>query len=358
MGLIMLILIGAAPTAYALNRTLPDASAPGFEVAAAKAQTAFAAHADAPAAAITVDQARGIVGDGLRTQKLATPQVYGALGVLAGDIGTQVKAYGSIKHVPAAATPNLRNDMYLAGDATRLLMKGKSSAFSKPEAADLKAFQGGLEHGTRFIPTWVKVGVAIALGLGTMVGWKRIVVTVGEKIGKTWTPDLRARLQPRPNWSPRSPHHAGRPVQVAGLDHPHPVQRRGGHHGRQRVGLAAPHPDQHRAGPGFGPCRRRSSWPARSTSSCGTSSRVDRHKHRLHRSGALSKTGAPPTFGRQAVIGIGRDGRGSEARMRRSWRLAAVIAFLGLAASARADDSFRMPQRPPRPGPRTPSSPT
>src|SRR6201999_3348268 len=39
--------------------------------------------------------------------------------------------------------------------------------------------------GTRFIPTWVKIAVALALGLGTMVGWKRIVVTVGEKIGKT-----------------------------------------------------------------------------------------------------------------------------------------------------------------------------
>src|SRR5262249_19255082 len=37
---------------------------------------------------------------------------------------------------------------------------------------------------TRFIPLWVKVAVALALGLGTMVGWKRIVVTVGEKIGK------------------------------------------------------------------------------------------------------------------------------------------------------------------------------
>src|SRR6476661_6029413 len=35
-----------------------------------------------------------------------------------------------------------------------------------------------------FIPGWVKVAVAIALGLGTMIGWKRIVVTVGEKIGK------------------------------------------------------------------------------------------------------------------------------------------------------------------------------
>jgi len=37
---------------------------------------------------------------------------------------------------------------------------------------------------TKFIPAWVKVAVAVALGLGTMIGWKRIVVTVGEKIGK------------------------------------------------------------------------------------------------------------------------------------------------------------------------------
>ncbi|MEI9983917.1 MAG: inorganic phosphate transporter [Aliidongia sp.] len=42
-----------------------------------------------------------------------------------------------------------------------------------------------MDSGTKFIPTWVKVAVALALGLGTMVGWKRIVVTVGEKIGKT-----------------------------------------------------------------------------------------------------------------------------------------------------------------------------
>lgn len=37
---------------------------------------------------------------------------------------------------------------------------------------------------TRFIPSWVKIAVAFALGIGTMIGWKRIVVTVGEKIGK------------------------------------------------------------------------------------------------------------------------------------------------------------------------------
>jgi PiT family inorganic phosphate transporter len=45
--------------------------------------------------------------------------------------------------------------------------------------------QGFLDKSTKFIPTWVKVAVALALGMGTMIGWKRIVVTVGEKIGKT-----------------------------------------------------------------------------------------------------------------------------------------------------------------------------
>src|SRR6202043_964304 len=46
-------------------------------------------------------------------------------------------------------------------------------------------FKKQIDLATKFIPTWVAVAVAIALGLGTMIGWKRIVVTVGEKIGKT-----------------------------------------------------------------------------------------------------------------------------------------------------------------------------
>jgi PiT family inorganic phosphate transporter len=56
--------------------------------------------------------------------------------------------------------------------------------FSAEESAALKNYQGRLDKATKFIPIWVKVAVALALGLGTMVGWKRIVVTVGEKIGK------------------------------------------------------------------------------------------------------------------------------------------------------------------------------
>ena len=48
----------------------------------------------------------------------------------------------------------------------------------------LTNYKRQVDKATKFIPTWVKVAVAMALGMGTMVGWKRIVVTVGEKIGK------------------------------------------------------------------------------------------------------------------------------------------------------------------------------
>jgi PiT family inorganic phosphate transporter len=183
MGLIMLILIGAAPTAYALNRTMPDNATPAFVQSAVAAQTVFAAHAKGQPAP-TPAAARKIVGDALRDKKLNQPQVFASLSALSGDIVNQVKSFGAISHVPAAQTPNLRNDMYLANDSIRLLSK-QGATLSTSETATLKSYSDGLQKGTRFIPTWVKVCVAIALGLGTMVGWKRIVVTVGERIGKT-----------------------------------------------------------------------------------------------------------------------------------------------------------------------------
>jgi PiT family inorganic phosphate transporter len=163
---------------------MPYAAMPAFVASAHGAQSVFASRA-AGAPVVAVNQARIEVGNALRTRAVDTPAVYEALQVVSGDIADQVTQYRSIKQVPAAATPNLRNDMYLVGDALRLLGKSKTAKFDKPAKATLKAFQTDLEHGTRFIPTWVKIGVAIALGLGTMVGWKRIVVTVGERIGKT-----------------------------------------------------------------------------------------------------------------------------------------------------------------------------
>jgi inorganic phosphate transporter, PiT family len=103
-----------------------------------------------------------------------------------------VKAYGDYKNVPPSQQTNVRNDMYVTSEALRLMAKsddknksaGKPTLFSDDEEKALGNYKAKVDKATKFIPVWVKVAVALALGLGTMVGWKRIVVTVGEKIGK------------------------------------------------------------------------------------------------------------------------------------------------------------------------------
>jgi PiT family inorganic phosphate transporter len=183
MGLIMLILIGVAPTAYALNRTMPDSSTPAFIQTTTAAQAVFRSRA--AGASVVPAAARGVLEQALRTKQVNAPQVYAALDVDSGDIAQELRNYGSISRVPAAATKNLRNEMYVVSDTLRLLTKDKAAALPPAAAATIKSYQGLLEKGTRYIPTWVKVSVALALGLGTMVGWQRIVITVGQKIGKT-----------------------------------------------------------------------------------------------------------------------------------------------------------------------------
>ncbi|MBV9511955.1 MAG: inorganic phosphate transporter [Caulobacteraceae bacterium] len=185
MGLIMLILIGVAPTAYALNRTMPDSSTPAFAQATQAVAPVFAAHAQGQS--VDPNQARAIVSDALRKHDVSQPQVFAALGAIAPQINQQVQTYGGVKHVPAAQTKNLRNDMYLVYDALRLATADKKKAdqaFPNGGAKAVTGYRDLLEKGTRFIPTWVKITVALALGLGTMVGWKRIVITVGTRIGK------------------------------------------------------------------------------------------------------------------------------------------------------------------------------
>ena len=181
MGLIMLILIGTVPTAYALNRALPDS-----QIAQLSANSAAASKiVEAKAAGYNIlGNPRPAVMEYVAHHKISEG-TYPSLAVLIQDIDKQVKEYGSIAKIPAEAVGNTRNDMYLADEALRNLMKDKDSDLSKEEVATLSAYKQSLDASTKFIPTWVKVSVAIALGLGTMVGWKRIVITVGEKIGKT-----------------------------------------------------------------------------------------------------------------------------------------------------------------------------
>jgi len=180
MGLIMLILIGTAPTTYALNRSLPVSYTAQFEKASAAAAQVIGHKAEGysvlgnPRPAVTVYVAQHQVNEG----------TFPSLAVLVNQIGDQVKQYGTLAKLPQDVVGNTRNDMYLASEAIRLLMKDKAAELSADEVATLNDYKKALDTGTKFIPTWVKVAVAIALGLGTMIGWRRIVVTVGEKIGK------------------------------------------------------------------------------------------------------------------------------------------------------------------------------
>lgn len=180
MGLIMLILVGTLPMAYALNRTMP-----------ADQSLQFAAVAQATQQQLLGQSAQPHVGDPRATltlylrERQPSPELVPALAALAGLIGAEVAGYGSLTHVPAEAMANVRNDMYLTSEAIRLMQKHQHGGLDAAATAQVQLFKSRIDDATRFIPLWVKVAVAIALGLGTMVGWRRIVVTVGEKIGKT-----------------------------------------------------------------------------------------------------------------------------------------------------------------------------
>jgi len=181
MGLIMLILIGTVPTAYALNRALPESQ---LQLFATTSQAASAVISQKAAGYNVLGNPRPAVTAYVSTHVL-NEGTYPSLAVLVKDISEQITKYGSIAKMPNDLVGNTRNDMYLASEAIRFLMKDKANDLSPDEIKTLNAYKGSLDEATKFIPTWVKIAVAIALGLGTMVGWKRIVVTVGEKIGKT-----------------------------------------------------------------------------------------------------------------------------------------------------------------------------
>jgi len=181
MGLIMLILIGTVPTAYALNHAVSPHDVQDFIAASEQAGHILDRYVDKNG--VLGEDARTEVTAFIRTKKIQ-PDTVLALRELVEDLNHEVGLYKEFKSVPPGQQTNVRNDMYVASEAIRLIQKNKSVPFTTDENAALANYKGKVDKATKFIPTWVKVAVALALGMGTMVGWKRIVVTVGEKIGK------------------------------------------------------------------------------------------------------------------------------------------------------------------------------
>ncbi|MGA2259665.1 MAG: inorganic phosphate transporter [Thermoguttaceae bacterium] len=132
-----------------------------------------------------------------------TARTYASIALASWMIAQELDEIPNMGTVPLDDRVDLRTDIYLVAESLDKLIHGKqrlatdtmdiadrmdkpAENLTDPETVkSLKKYKEDLDKIVKYIPTWVKFAVAIALGLGTMIGWKRIVVTVGEKIGKS-----------------------------------------------------------------------------------------------------------------------------------------------------------------------------
>jgi len=163
MGLILLVLIGFIPIHYALDTESPE-----------KAEAVLEASADVRTAYAKADQE---MPPDLKRQldfielKLAGKKSFDQL------VETDEERQAKKSDIPLRweiRTAIFKADQLMADPKLPAELK---SDLAKPR----KVFAGSIE----FVPLWVKICTALALGIGTMIGYKRIVITVAEKIGKT-----------------------------------------------------------------------------------------------------------------------------------------------------------------------------
>jgi PiT family inorganic phosphate transporter len=158
-GLIMLILIGILPAHYAVNSTLDLAQINGTVA--------------------TVQQIDALLGRFSMSGDAASIQEE------LRQIGASLSNKQSLADLPANARSALRASILDVDQRLGEFQEAQGAALSVQDRAILKTGRAQLRKIVDFVVTWVVVAVALALAIGTTVGWKRIVVTVGEKIGKT-----------------------------------------------------------------------------------------------------------------------------------------------------------------------------
>lgn len=182
MGLIMLILIGIVPSVYALNL-------------ASSADAVAKLSASSRASVVVLDKQPGVQGSTPMDAKTSQDALsvylrsgnvdnttFSALDAKVHEIDSALATVKSLNDIPTDARRQVRSSIYLVSETLNKMLRG--TTFTGDDKKALGIFKDQLNGATKFIPTWVKALVALALGLGTMIGWKRIVVTVGEKIGK------------------------------------------------------------------------------------------------------------------------------------------------------------------------------
>jgi len=180
MGLLVLILVGVLPGAFALN---PATKPQDIQQIVSQAQAVQTKLDSNQHSEVKGEAAMTELSDYLKTKGVVTDRTFDALAGKNHDIIAQLQGRSNYNDLSTSERSKLRSDIYLESEAINKLNKGKKIA-DPEEAKALLLYSSALSRETKYIPDWVKFAVAISLGLGTMIGWKRIVVTVGEKIGK------------------------------------------------------------------------------------------------------------------------------------------------------------------------------
>src|ERR1700758_2961033 len=182
MGLIMLILVGFVPAVFALNLNLDPKTIAGIQQGEGNPAAIVAKYVeDRPA---DQKEAETELSAFLKTSRKVTDKSFGALVITLEAFEANLEGKKTFDELGKAVRAGMRTDIYLTQNTIGKLLKTHTIT-DEGDAATLKSFASNLNSATNFIPPWVKVAVAFALGCGTMIGWKRIVVTVGEKIGKS-----------------------------------------------------------------------------------------------------------------------------------------------------------------------------
>ena len=180
MGLVMLILVGILPAQYTLNPATKSSDLQAIVQSSAQAATILD---KASPTQMKGKQASDEVSAFLKTKGTSRQETLAALAGLNHEIGDDLKGRQGYADMSVDQRRSFRSKIYLVSSAIGKLIKSKQIK-NEYDVQTLTNYTKKLDKETKYIPTWVKVAVACFLGFGTMIGWKRIVVTVGEKIGK------------------------------------------------------------------------------------------------------------------------------------------------------------------------------
>ncbi|KGM26959.1 anion permease [Photorhabdus luminescens] len=178
-GLIMLVLIGVAPAGFVVNM-----NANGYDIARTydaitHLQQYYRQHGSAlshaieltPSVAVAEDEPEGRFHCDITRAVVVLDQTESLL-----------KGIQSYSELNAEQRNNMRRMLMCIADTAESLAKLPETRAE--DARFLNKLRKDLLHTVEYAPVWIIIAVALALSLGTMVGWKRVAVTIGEKIGK------------------------------------------------------------------------------------------------------------------------------------------------------------------------------